>query len=277
MRRKVGDWSCPGCGFLNFASRLKCMKCETRKDEIFDEESQQQQQQQPNQNQSAQQQQQQQIQEQQQQQEPKEQKEQSFDYFLVLDFEATCDDDKAFGPQEIIEFPTLLLNSKTLDIEDKFHFYVRPTQRPKLTKFCINLTGITQDKVSQGLPFEEVLQLFDEWLLEKCIKKEASFAFVTCGDWDLKTMLPKQLNLLGEEGRKRASSPPPHFRKWINIKKTFSDLYSSPPKGMPGMLAHLGLELVGRHHSGIDDCGNIAQILVRLIKDGAFLEITNQF
>ncbi len=33
-------------------------------------------------------------------------KKQNFDYFLVLDFEATCDESKGFKPPEIIEFPT---------------------------------------------------------------------------------------------------------------------------------------------------------------------------
>ena len=33
---------------------------------------------------------------------------QNFDYFLILDFEATCDENrsKGFKPPEIIEFPT---------------------------------------------------------------------------------------------------------------------------------------------------------------------------
>ena len=32
---------------------------------------------------------------------------QQFDYFLVLDFEATCERDTKLRPQEIIEFPCL--------------------------------------------------------------------------------------------------------------------------------------------------------------------------
>lgn len=40
------------------------------------------------------------------------------------------------------------------------------------------------------------------------------------------------------------------------------------PFGMKGMLEHLSLELKGRHHSGIDDCRNIAQVVDALIKAG---------
>ena len=32
---------------------------------------------------------------------------QQFDYFLVLDFEATCERDTRLNPQEVIEFPCL--------------------------------------------------------------------------------------------------------------------------------------------------------------------------
>ena len=33
------------------------------------------------------------------------------DHLLVLDFEATCDETKTPQPQEIIEFPVVLLNT----------------------------------------------------------------------------------------------------------------------------------------------------------------------
>ena len=38
--------------------------------------------------------------------------------------------------------------------------------------------------------------------------------------------------------------------------------------GMVRMLNMLGLRLVGRHHSGIDDCRNIARIVQRMIQAG---------
>jgi hypothetical protein len=40
------------------------------------------------------------------------------------------------------------------------------------------------------------------------------------------------------------------------------------------MLKHLKMDLVGRHHSGIDDCRNLARIVIRLIEDGATLDVT---
>jgi inhibitor of KinA sporulation pathway (predicted exonuclease) len=50
-------------------------------------------------------------------------KAQPVDYYLVIDFEATCEKDSRGGgfikefPNEIIEFPVVVLNAKTLEIE----------------------------------------------------------------------------------------------------------------------------------------------------------------
>ncbi len=43
---------------------------------------------------------------------------------------------------------------------------------------------------------------------------------------------------------------------------------------MAAMLTGLGLPLIGRHHSGIDDARNIAAILVRMLHDGYHAQLT---
>ena len=182
----------------------------------------------------------------------------SMDYYLVLDFEATCDDKEQPKPQEIIEFPVLKINAKSLKEESCFHRYVRPTAHPQLTKFCTDLTGITQDMVGGQQPLEEVLLLFDQWIKkEGLLDPNVKFTFVTCGDWDLNRMLPSQCKSFG-------LSHPPYMQSWMNIKFAFRDLMGVHPKGMPDMLQLLDLPLLGRHHSGIDDTRNIARILTKL-------------
>ncbi len=52
------------------------------------------------------------------------------DYLCVLDFEATCDDKRRPRPQEIIEFPALLLDTRTKSVAAKFHYYVMPDVHP---------------------------------------------------------------------------------------------------------------------------------------------------
>jgi inhibitor of KinA sporulation pathway (predicted exonuclease) len=48
-------------------------------------------------------------------------KAQNYDYFLVLDFEATCDEERKTHPIEIIEFPVLKINARTFQCESTFH------------------------------------------------------------------------------------------------------------------------------------------------------------
>jgi 2'-phosphotransferase len=62
---------------------------------------------------------------------------QDYEFALVLDFEATCEDKKKLNCQEIIEFPVVPVNLRTQEVlSDKiFHHYVRPEVNPKLSKF----------------------------------------------------------------------------------------------------------------------------------------------
>lgn len=73
---------------------------------------------------------------------------QDFQYFVVIDFEATCDKEKNPHPQEIIEFPSVIVSSVTGQLEACFQTYVRPTCNQLLSDFCKDLTGIQQIQVS---------------------------------------------------------------------------------------------------------------------------------
>lgn len=192
----------------------------------------------------------------------------SLDYYLVLDFEATCDHGKPPHPQEIIEFPVLKVNSRTLATEAVFHTYVQPTAHPVLSQFCTELTGITQAMVTGKPDLTTVLADFHQWMNTNGLLDDGvSFAFVTCGDWDLKTMLPSQCKYFH-------INIPSYFRSWINIKRVFTKLTGQKAVGMPSMLSHFKLTLDGRHHSGIDDTKNIAKILCRLAEINANIEPT---
>ncbi len=195
-----------------------------------------------------------------------------FDYLLVLDFEATCSDEKRPNPQKIIEFPTLLYNVRTRTVDSIFHHYIKPDVHPILSSFCTELTGITQAQVDDGISLQQALSEHVAWLESneldlnsyRCSESEedtksASFIYITCGDWDFKTCLRKQLDYHGV-------SMPSHFKCWLNIKKEFQNLYGKRAKGMTSMLNHLNLDLQGRHHSGIDDTKNIARICTRLLE-----------
>lgn len=120
------------------------------------------------------------------------------DYICVLDFEATCDTKQQMnrGDMEIIEFPSVLIDCAQKKVVDQFQRFVI-TQKFKVSQYCADLTGITQQQIDdQGVEFPTVLKEHQEWLNSHGIPQEKSVMFVTCGDWDLKTMLPRQVSNL---------------------------------------------------------------------------------
>ena len=79
------------------------------------------------------------------------------DYICVLDFEATCHEDKKVKfTQEIIEFPVVVIDVKEKKVHSVFQTYVKPDAK-KLSPFCTQLTGITQDQVDAGVPIKTAI------------------------------------------------------------------------------------------------------------------------
>lgn len=193
---------------------------------------------------------------------------------VVLDFEATCEErasasytwDAAL--QEIIEVPVALIDVEAQAIAARFNSLVRPTRQPILTPFCTKLTGITQAQVDAGPTIEEVMTQLEAWLGSAGVNADNSLV-VTCGDWDLLTMWPRQVSLA--PGLKT----PEVFKRWCNLKVIFKEATGHRKSlGMKGMLRHLGIAHVGRHHRGEDDVTNIAAIVTRLLAGGALFRVT---
>ncbi|MEZ4426296.1 MAG: 3'-5' exonuclease [Nannocystaceae bacterium] len=198
----------------------------------------------------------------------------AFDLLVILDFEATCQEGAPPDPQEVIEFPSVLVSLRERAVIAEFESFVRPVHHPRLTPFCSQLTSITQADVEAAPTFPEVLAAHQRWLEgERLLGPNADpFAFVTCGDWDLVTMLPAQCAAADID----ITTLPAAYRRWINIKQLFAAVTNKRKGfGMPTMLRTLGLTLEGRHHRGIDDCRNIAKIAVALRDRGARFELTS--
>ena len=121
-------------------------------------------------------------------------------------------------------------------ILDEFHHYVKPTYNPELSKFCTELTGITQEMVNPGLHLDQTLELLDKWMSQQKYLKENNFAFVTCGDWDLRTCLK-------QEAKEKRLYIKDYLRKYINIKKYFANIIGQQgSQGMMPMLNKLGIK-----------------------------------
>lgn len=192
-----------------------------------------------------------------------------YDFLVVLDFEATCDETDPKWVNEIIEWPSVLIDCQKREIIDQIQIYVKPRVRPNLTQFCVELTGIQQTTIDRGVDVYDAMKQYNKWLAShKLLPKNdnVKWTFVTCGDWDLQTMLPSQMKMITHQSGK-------HFNHWINIKKNFEQFYKNKAISMVNMLKMLGMQLEGRHHSGLDDSFNTARIAIRMMNDGyVFIE-----
>lgn len=188
----------------------------------------------------------------------------NFKYAVVLDFEATCGTEARPDPQEIIEFPSVLVNLETEAKVGEFSSFVQPVHHRRLTNFCTDLTSITQADVDAAPCFAQVLARHMSWL-ELHGVDAGNGVLVTCGDWDMQRMFPKQCGVAEPE----VQALRPIYSRWLNVKTLFRAVVGQGKvPGMRGMLRALGLSLQGRHHRGIDDCRNIANILLSLVRRG---------
>ncbi|KAL2461095.1 ERI1 exoribonuclease 2 [Abeliophyllum distichum] len=192
---------------------------------------------------------------------------QDFQYFIVIDFEATCDKGKNPHPQEIIEFPSVIVSSVTGQLEACFQTYVRPTCNQLLSDFCKDLTGIQQIQVDRGVTLSEALLRHDKWLEKKGIKN-TNFAVVTWSNWDCRVMLES-------ECRYKKIRKPPYFNRWINLKVPFCDVFGGVRCNLKEAVQMAGLAWQGRAHCGLDDAKNTARLLALLMHKGFKFSITN--
>lgn len=193
----------------------------------------------------------------------------TYETLVILDFEATCLPRPGMSPQEIIELPSVLVSLTEGRQVDEFTTFVRPVHHPRLTPFCTQLTSIRQQDVDHAPEFPAALALHRRWL-ESHGLHERPFVFVTCGDWDLRTMLPTQCRA----SRIDPASLPLYWRRWLNLKKVFARVMpDSRASGMKTMLEALDLPLLGRHHRGLDDCQNTARIALELHRRGGRFEL----
>lgn len=81
---------------------------------------------------------------------------QPFDYYVVLEFEATCYRAPVPEPQEIIECSSLPLDDRGVQPVAGFQSFVRLLHHPVLTSCCIDSTGSNQERVEAAAPDPEV-------------------------------------------------------------------------------------------------------------------------
>ncbi len=170
-------------------------------------------------------------------------------YFLIIDLEATCSKDNSIPrhQMEIIEIGGVMLNGSTWIIDSEFQQFIKPIIHPQLTDFCTKLTTIRQQDVDAAPTFSEVIARLKEW-----ISSFPNYIFCSWGNYDKNQFI---------QDCKFNKIPYPFTSEHRNIKQEFSEYLGVSRKfGMAQALQHLGMELQGTHHRGIDDARNIAAI-----------------
>jgi inhibitor of KinA sporulation pathway (predicted exonuclease) len=173
-----------------------------------------------------------------------------YDYFLIVDLEATCCDKQTIASREmeIIEIGAVMVEASNLLAISEFQTFIQPVRRPLLTNFCQQLTSISQKQVDNAPTYKEAIANFKEWL-----KNYSNFIFGSWGDYDRKQF---------EQDSNFHQIPYPFICEHINFKQLFTDTQKlSKRYGMKKALALAGIDLEGTHHRGIDDARNIAKLL----------------
>lgn len=179
------------------------------------------------------------------------------EYYLIIDFEATCSDDGTVPrhEMEIIEIGAVMMNARVLEIESEFQSFVCPVRHPRLTEFCTSLTSITQGDLADAPSFPAALQAMNEWR-----HGFGDALFCSWGDYD-RNQLTRDCEYHGLDD--------PFPSGHLNLKAEFARIFGrGKGPGICEALKHVGLDFEGAHHRGLDDALNIAR-LVRQVCLGA--------
>ncbi|EFC50864.1 exonuclease family protein [Naegleria gruberi] len=193
-----------------------------------------------------------------------------YDYLVIIDFEATCDN--GVNPvitrdnQEMIEFPFVVFDLASMEVIHKERYYVKPTWSDKLTPFCTQLTGITDEILEkEGISLSNAIQNFHNYV-KKTFTDGKTFCILTDSEWDIKGLLIKEATTKG-------ISFDSYFRTFYDLRKEYSKCYPYAfVRGLKSMVDQSGLSFVGQHHSGLCDCLTISEIVKRMIYDGHIFE-----
>ncbi|ESL09984.1 hypothetical protein TRSC58_02289 [Trypanosoma rangeli SC58] len=193
---------------------------------------------------------------------------QLFDYIIVVDVEATCEENNASYPHEIIELPGVLIDVRrgVVDKQRSFRSYVRPWRNPVLSDFCKTLTGITQADVDNAPGLPEVVKAFERWY-RATIPVGAKVVFAADGPWDFKNFIYEHSIL-----RDHVSFPN-IFYEYLDIRTTFAHHFNhGSPIKLDAMLRRMQLKFEGRPHCGFDDAVNIARLAVAMMRAGCVFD-----
>jgi len=189
----------------------------------------------------------------------------------IFDLEATCWENGVddFGYEidkkvhEIIEIGAVRISRDTGEIINEFDIFVKPELHPYLSRFCRQLTSITQENVNSGCSFADATKQFNDWL-----DQYDDDYILAWGYYDRNQLIRESNNKAVDMIELETKL----MRKYLNMKNQFAHVFNTKPGGLVKALNRLHLPFDGTHHRGIDDSKNIARIY-KEVRDGFFDKI----
>lgn len=166
---------------------------------------------------------------------------------LVVDLEATCDENSPDFDMEIIEIGAAWATPAG-EILDTFQRFVRPMERPQLTSFCMALTHIEQAHIDAALGWAAVATE-----LARFAQSQAGTCWGSWGAYDRRQ--------IERESSRHDIAAPFAGLSHQNLKASFAKVRRIKQVGMTTALQIAGLPLLGEHHRALDDCINVARLL----------------
>lgn len=176
---------------------------------------------------------------------------------ILIDIEATCwgKNEKHKGtPSEIIELSAIAIDD-SFEILEVFSEFIKPMIEPKLSEFCVKLTGIKQQDINNSKCFNEVMSRFENWSL----KFKDSYKFIAWGNYD-QVLLRK--NLLMNKDIYGNSYKYVSNKRFYNLQNKFEEImYMSKGNcSLTKALLIIGDSFQGREHSGLNDVKNMLKV-----------------
>jgi len=170
--------------------------------------------------------------------------------YIILDLEATCWEDKAHEPNEIIEIGAVCVN-EAQEIIGEFGLFIKPSIHTILSDFCTELTTITQDMIQNAPTFPTALAKFQAWIQSF----EDEYWLCSWGFYD-RSQLKKECESHQLDAK--------WLKKHISLKHQHGDMIGEKKGiGMSTALQQENIALEGTHHRGLDDAKNITKIFLK--------------
>ena len=166
---------------------------------------------------------------------------------LVVDLEATCDENVPDFDNEIIEVGAVWATPAG-EVIDTFQRFVRSIERPQLTPFCLALTHIDQACIDAAPSWHVVAAEVAEFA-----RQHAGQCWGSWGAYDLRQ--------IERESARHGVTNPLAGLVHQNLKARFAKTRKIKQVGAMTALRIAGMAPQGEHHRALADALNIARLL----------------